>query len=129
VVADIIDVVRTLTTDPENRVPHLAFQPDALSNIPILPMEEVETAYYLRLLATDKPGVLAEVTRILGESGISIEAILQKEALPDAVEVPIIILTHSIRERQMNSAIRQIEALNTIHGKITRIRLEHLNCD
>ena len=129
VVADIIDVVRTLTTDPENRVPHLAFQPDALSNIPILPVEEVQTAYYLRMLATDKPGVLAEVTRILGESGISIEAILQKEPLPDAIEVPIIILSHSIRERQMNAAIRQIEALDTIHGKITRIRLEHLNCD
>jgi homoserine dehydrogenase len=129
VVADIIDVVRTLTVDPENRVPHLAFQPDALSDIPILPMDEVRTAYYLRMLATDKPGVLAEVTRILGESGISIEAILQKEPLPDAVEVPIIILTHSIAERQMNAAIRQIEALDTIHGKITRIRLEHLNCD
>ena len=128
-VADIIDVVRTLTTDPENRVPHLAFQPDALSNTPILPMEEVQTAYYLRLLATDKPGVLAEVTRILGESGISIEAILQKEPLSGAIEVPIIILTHSIRERQMNTAIRQIEALDTIHGNIKRIRLEHLNCD
>jgi homoserine dehydrogenase len=129
VVADIIDVVRTLTTDPENRVPHLAFQPDALSNTPILPMEEVQTAYYLRMLATDKPGVLADVTRILGEAGISIEAILQKEPQPDAVEVPIIILTHSIRERQMNDAIRRIEALGTIHGRITRIRLEHLNCD
>jgi len=129
VVADIIDVVRTLTTDPENRVPHLAFQPDALSNTPILSMEEVQTAYYLRLLATDKPGVLADITRILGESGISIEAILQKEPLPDAVEVPIIILTHSIRERQMNDAIRRIEELETIHGRINRIRLEHLNCD
>jgi homoserine dehydrogenase len=129
VVADIIDVVRTLTTDPGNRVPHLAFQPDALANTPILPMEEVQTAYYLRMLATDKPGVLADVTRILGEAGISIEAILQKEPQPDALEVPIIILTHSIRERQMNDAIRRIEALDTIHGRITRIRLEHLNCD
>jgi homoserine dehydrogenase len=129
VVADIIDVVRTLTTDPENRVPHLAFQPDALSNIPIVPMEEVQTAYYLRMLATDKPGVLADVTRILGEAGISIEAILQKEPQPSAVEVPIIILTHSIRERQMNDAIRRIEALDTVHGRITRIRLEHLSRD
>jgi homoserine dehydrogenase len=129
VVADIIDVVRTLTTDPENRVPHLAFQPDALSNTPILPMEEVQTAYYLRMLATDKPGVLADITRILGEAGISIEAILQKESQPEVAEVPIIILTHSIRERQMNDAIRRIEALETIHGCITRIRLEHLNCD
>jgi len=97
--------------------------------MPILAMEEVVTAYYLRLLATDKPGVLAEVTRILGELDISIEAILQKEPLPGAIEVPIIILTHAIRERQMNAAIRQIEALATIHGRITRIRLEHLNCD
>ncbi len=81
VVADVIDVVRALTTDPENRVPHLAFQPDALSDIDILPMEEVETAYYLRLKVVDKPGVLAEVTRILGDAGISIEAILQKRVM------------------------------------------------
>ena len=82
VVADLVDVVRVLTSDPENRVPHLAFQPGALSDIPILPMAEVQTAYYLRMQADDRPGVLADVTRILGDAGISIEAIIQKEPLP-----------------------------------------------
>jgi len=126
VVGDIVDVTRTLTSDPENRVPHLAFQPDALSDLPILPMEEVETAYYLRLQAKDKPGVLADVTRILGDSGISIEAILQKEPVGDA-EATIIMLTHTVVEGQMNKAIKAIEALDTITGEVTRIRLEHLN--
>ena len=129
VVADIIDVTRTLTVDPGNRVPHLAFQPHALSDVPIMDMEEVETAYYLRLLATDKPGVLADVTRILGDSGISIEAILQKEPMAGVDEVPIIMLTHTVGEQYMNAAIEQIETLETIHGKVTRIRLEHLDCD
>ncbi|MEN8106460.1 MAG: homoserine dehydrogenase [Pseudomonadota bacterium] len=129
VVADIIDVVRTLTADPGNRVPHLAFQPHALSDAPILAMDDVETACYLRMLATDKPGVLSEVTRILGDSAISIEAILQKEPADGVDEVPIIMLTHTVREQQMNAAISQIEALETIHGKVTRIRLEHLDCD
>jgi homoserine dehydrogenase len=126
VVADIIDVVRTLTVDPGNRVPHLAFQADALSDLPVLPMEQVETAYYLRMLAVDRPGVLAEVTRILGDLDISIEAILQKEPAPGAVDVPIIMLTHAVREWQMNAAIAQIEALDTIQGKVIRVRLEHL---
>ena len=129
VVADIVDVVRTLTADPENRVPHLAFQPQALSDVPILTMDDVETAYYLRMLATDKPGVLSDVTRILGDAGISIEAILQKEPAAGAAEVPIIMLTHTVRERQMNAAIGQIESLDSIHGSVTRIRLEHLDCD
>ena len=129
VVADIIDVTRTLTVDPGNRVPHLAFQPHALSDVPIMDMEEVETAYYLRLLATDKPGVLADVTRILGDSGLCIEAILQKEPMAGVDEVPIIMLTHTVGEQYMNAAIEQIETLETIHGKVTRIRLEHLDCD
>lgn len=129
VVADIVDVVRTLTADPENRVPHLAFQPHALSDLKILGMDDVETAYYLRMQASDKPGVLAEVTRILGDSGISIEAILQKEPAPGAAEASIILLTHVVQERQMNAAIGKIEALEAIHGKLTRIRLEHLDCD
>ena len=127
VVADIIDVTRVLTADPENRVPHLAFQPDALSDLPILPMEEVETAYYLRLCAQDRPGVLAEVTRILGDLSISIEAILQKEPESEGSQVPIIMLTHRVREGQMNEAIARIEALDAIKGSVTRIRLEHLN--
>lgn len=127
VVADLVDVVRTLTSDPENRVPHLAFQADALVDLPILPMEEVETAYYLRMQAQDRPGVLAEVTRILGDLQISIEAILQKEPAPGASDVPIIMLTHRVRERQMNEAIRRIEGLKAIFGPITRIRLETLS--
>ena len=127
VVADLVDVTRTLTVDPGNRVPHLAFQPDALSDMRILPMEDVETAYYLRMQAGDRPGVLAEVTSILGELTISIEAILQKEPAPGALDVPIIMLTHKVRERQMNEAILRIEALDSIIGKITRIRMETLD--
>ena len=129
VVADIIDVVRTLTADPENRVPHLAFQPDALSDLPVLPMTEVETTYYLRLQAVDRPGVLADVTRILADRRISIEAILQKEPPPGASDVPIILLTHRVREQRMNEAIAAIEALGNIRAPVMRIRLEHLNSD
>ena len=129
VVADIVDVVRTLTSDPNNRVPHLAFQPDQLSSLPVLPMEEVETAYYLRLQAQDKPGVLADVTRILAEGGISIEAILQKEPREGENTVPVIILTQRVLEKHMNQAIAQIEALPSIGSKIMRIRLERLNRD
>jgi len=129
VVADIVDLVRTLTADPENRVPHLAFQPNALADIPVLAMEEVETAYYLRMQVTDKPGVMANVASVLGDAGISIEAILQKEPAPGAGQASIILLTHVVQEKQMNTAIRQIEALDTIHGDIMRIRLEHLDCD
>jgi homoserine dehydrogenase len=128
VVADIIDVARTLTADPENRVPHLAFQPDSISDIPILTMADVETAYYLRMQVTDKPGVMADVTRIIGDAGISIEAILQKEPAPDVDKASIILLTHVVRESQMNASIEKIEALDSIHGRVTRIRLEHLNC-
>jgi len=91
-------------------------------------MADVETAYYLRMQVTDRPGVMADVTRILGDAGISIEAILQKEPAPDADKASIIILTHVVREQQMNQAIAKIEALDSIHGKVTRIRLEHLNC-
>jgi homoserine dehydrogenase len=129
VVADLVDVVRTLTVDPTNRVPHLAFQPDQLSALPILPMEAVETACYLRLQAQDKPGVLADVTRILADRGISIEAILQKEPRAGENTVPIIILTQRVLEKHMNQAIAQIEALSSIEGKVMRIRLEHLNND
>ena len=127
VVADLVDVVRALTSDPENRVPHLAFQADALSDIAILPMAEVETAYYLRLEAEDSPGVLAEVAHILGKAGISIEAIVQKEQAPEAAYVPVILLTHVVKEGKMNRAIQSIEALDSIGGPVTRIRVEYLN--
>lgn len=127
VVADIVDVTRTLTADPEHRVPHLAFQPDALSDQPVLTMDEVETAYYLRMLAKDQPGVLADVTRILGERGISIEAVLQKEPAVEAEQVPVILLTRKVKEKEMNTALAQIEKLDGILGKVTRIRMESLN--
>lgn len=127
VVADLVDVTRVLTADPENRVPHLAFQSDALADVDILPMGKVETAYYLRMQAADRPGVLAEVTRILGDLGISIEAILQKEPVSGADTVPIIMITHRILEQQMNDAIGKIEALDTIQGEVIRIRLETLD--
>ncbi|MBS1220488.1 MAG: homoserine dehydrogenase [Proteobacteria bacterium] len=129
VVADIVDVVRTLTADPDNRVPHLAFQPDALSDLPVLPMESVETACYLRLQALDRPGVLAEVTRILADRDISIEALLQKEPAPGASDVPIILLTYEVQEQRMNDAIAAIEALDSIRAPVMRIRLEHLGLD
>ena len=127
VVADVIDVVRALTTDPENRVPHLAFQPDSMSDLTVLDMEDVSTAYYLRMQAVDRPGVLSAVTTILGNLGISIEAIIQKEPEPGASHVPIIMLTQRVPERNMNAAIGQIEALDTIDGSLHRIRVEALD--
>ncbi|HOW61796.1 MAG TPA: homoserine dehydrogenase [Candidatus Contendobacter sp.] len=129
VVADIVDVVRTLTADPENRVPHLAFQADALSDLPVLPMASVETACYLRLQAQDRPGVLADVTRILADRDISIEALVQKEPAPGASDVPIILLTYEVQEQRMNDAIAAIEALDSIRAPVMRIRLEPLDSD
>ena len=126
VVADVIDVVRALTSDPENRVPHLAFQADALDDIPVLSSESFKTAYYLRLNAEDKPGVLADVTRILADHNISIDAIIQKEPLRDETAIPIILLTQVTLEKEMNAAIAKIEALTTVTGKVNRIRLETL---
>ncbi|MCU0734443.1 MAG: homoserine dehydrogenase [Methylotetracoccus sp.] len=127
VVADLVDVVRMLTSDPENRVPHLAFQPQSISDIPILAIEDVESAYYLRLNAEDRPGVLADIARILANQGISIEALIQKEPLAGESHLPIIMITHRVLERELNAAIRQIEALQTIKGPVNRIRLETLN--
>ncbi len=126
VVADIIDVVRVLTSDPENRVPHLAFQSDSLADIPVLNMEEVETAYYLRLSAEDKPGVLADITKILATHQISIEAIIQKEPVEGEASLPVIMLTQKTLEKEMNNAISEIENLQTVSGKVTRIRVETL---
>ena len=126
VVADRVDVVRALTSDPENRVPHLAFQPDALSNIPILSMDDVSTVYYLRIHVQDRPGVLADVTNIFANHNISIEAIIQKEPQTNIASVPIIILTHEVVEQNMNKAIAEIEKLEAVTNKIMRIRLETL---
>ncbi len=126
VVADIIDVVRALTSDPENRVPHLAFQADALHDVPVLPPEQFKTSYYLRLNAEDKPGVLADVTRILAQHHISIDSIIQLKPIDDCALVPVILLTQITLEQEMNAAIDEMEALPTISGKINRIRLETL---
>jgi len=126
VVADVIDVVRALTSDPENRVPHLAFQADSLHDIPVLTSDRFKTSYYLRLTAKDKLGVLADVTRILADHHISIEAIIQKEPLGDETAIPIIMLTQITLEKEMNAAIAEIEALQTVTGKVNRIRLETL---
>jgi homoserine dehydrogenase len=126
VVADVIDVVRALTSDPENRVPHLAFQADSLHDIPVLTSDRFKTSYYLRLTAKDKSGVLADVTRILADHHISIEAIIQKEPLGTETAIPIILLTQITLEKEMNAAIAEIEALQTVTGKVNRIRLETL---
>ncbi len=125
VVADLVDVVRALTVDPDNRVPHLAFQPDALHQTPICPMAAIESAYYLRMRAVDQPGVLADVTRILAAYQISIDAIRQQEAPPGAAMVPIVILTHRVRESAMLEACAQIGDLADIEGSITRYRVEN----
>ncbi|MEI6335867.1 MAG: homoserine dehydrogenase [Methylococcaceae bacterium] len=126
VVADVIDVVRALTSDPENRVPHLAFQADSLADIPVVTADRFKTSYYLRLTAEDKPGVLADVTRILADHHISIEAIIQKEPIGNETAIPIILLTQITLEKEMNAAIAEIEALQTVTGKVNRIRLETL---
>jgi len=126
VIADLVDVTRLATADPQNRVPHLAFQPDQLSDLPILPMEEVETACYLRMRALDKPGVLADVTRILADLNISIDAMIQKEPEEGEDQTDVVLLTHVAREKDINAAIHKIEALGSIHGKVTLIRMEAL---
>ncbi|HLO62329.1 MAG TPA: homoserine dehydrogenase [Azonexus sp.] len=126
VIADLVDVTRLATADAEHRVPHLAFQPDAMSSLPVLPMSEVETGYYLRLRVEDKPGVLADITRILADQGISIDALLQREPEEGEGETDIIILTHVCQESAADAAIAKIEGLSAQKGKVKRIRLEEL---
>lgn len=126
VVADLVDVVRALTSDPGNRVPHLAFQPDTLDNQPILDIADTETAYYVRLLVADEPGVLADVTRILADLGISIEAIMQLDRESETSTVPVVILTHVVKERAMNAALSRIGALSAVRAPVNRIRVEPL---
>jgi homoserine dehydrogenase len=126
VVADLVDIARALTIDPEHRVPYLAFHHDRLQALPILPDDAVESAFYLRLTALDRPGVLADVTRILGDLGISIEAILQKEPAPGASHVAVILLTHKVQARALRDAIARIEALPGIDGSVVSLHLDHL---
>lgn len=126
VIADLVDIVRTLTADPEHRVPHLAFQHRSLSDIPLKQSADFETACYLRMLAEDRPGVLAEVTRILGDAGISIEAMIQKEPENGSTEVPIIMLTRVCKEGAINDAMEKIAALESIREPVTRLRVDSL---
>ncbi|AQV94523.1 homoserine dehydrogenase [Cupriavidus necator] len=127
VIADLVDVTRLHTADPNHRVPHLAFQPDELSSVPVLPIEEINSSYYLRMRVADVTGVLAEITRILAEGGISIDAMLQKESREGEPQTDIIILTHITREKHVNAAIAKIEALPTVLSAVTRLRMEELN--
>lgn len=126
VIADLVDVTRMHTADPEHRVPHLAFQPDQISDLPVLPIGEVETSYYLRMRVLDRPGVLADITRILADREISIDAMIQKEPPEGEDQTDIILLTHRSIEKRVVDAIRAIEALATVRGKVVRIRLEDL---
>lgn len=128
VIADLVDIARLASADPDHRVPYLAFQPEAISaDLPILPMAEITTSYYLRLKVADKVGVLADLTRILADAGISIDAMLQKEPAEGEAEADIILLTHQTQEKNVDAAIKRMEALDSVSGSVTRIRLEQLS--
>lgn len=127
VVADLVDVARLIGADSQHRVPYLAFLPEQMIDLPILPIAAISSAYYLRLRVSDKPGVLADVTKILAERAISIDAMMQKEPAENETEANIVILTHVTIEQNMNNAIAAIEALSAITGKVTRIRMEELS--
>lgn len=126
VIADLVDIARLADADPVYRVPSLAYQTQSLADTPILPMSEIITSYYLRLRVSDQPGVLADITRILADASISIDAMLQKEPDEGETQTDIILLTHQTQEKNINAAIAAIEALNTVDGKVTRLRLEQL---
>jgi homoserine dehydrogenase len=126
VLADVIDVTRLMRAEPEERVPHLAFQPDALSDVEILPMGDVETSYYLRVRVKDQVGVLAEIARTLADAGISIDKMIQQGAGDLENETDIVILTHRTRERNFNAAIARLVELSTVRKDYTRIRREDL---
>jgi homoserine dehydrogenase len=126
VIADLVDITRLHTADAAHRVPHLAFQPDSMSDAVVLPMSEIVTSYYLRLRVADQAGVLAKVTGQLAEAGISIDAMLQREAGEGEKQTDLIILTHSVREGKMNEVLAQMQGLPTVLAPITRIRKEEL---
>jgi homoserine dehydrogenase len=127
VIADLVDIARLHTADPLNRVPHLAFQPDAMSSLQILPMDQVVTSYYLRLRVADEAGVLAKVAGIFAQAGISIDAVLQREAGEGESQTDLIILTHDCQEAKMNQALAEMQQLSAVLAPITRIRKEELN--
>ena len=126
VVADLVDVTRLITADPGHRVPHLAFQPDRLSDTRVLPIGEVDTSYYFRMRVLDRPGVLADITRILAQGSISIDAMVQKEPAQGQKQVDIVLLTHLALEKKVDAALAKIEKLKTVVGKVTKIRCEEL---
>jgi homoserine dehydrogenase len=127
VIADLVDVARLQTADPEHRVPHLAFQPGSMVNTAIMPMGEITTSYYLRLRVADVTGVLADITRILADNTISIDAMLQREAGDGENQTDLIMLTHETKEKNILAAIAKVEALKTVEGSVTKIRLENLS--
>ncbi len=127
VIADLVDITRLATADAEHRVPHLAFQPNAMTDIEILPMSEITTSYYLRMNVSDQPGVLADLTRILADATISIDAMMQKEPAEGETRTDIIFLTHQTQEKNVLAAIAKIEGLATVCGNVTKIRLENLS--
>ena len=127
VIADLVDVARLQTADPEHRVPHLAFQPGSMVNTTIMPMGEITTSYYLRLRVADVTGVLADITRILADNSISIDAMLQREAGDGENQTDLIMLTHETKEKNILAAIAKVEALKTVEGSVTKIRLENLS--
>ncbi|MES2238532.1 MAG: homoserine dehydrogenase [Rugosibacter sp.] len=126
VIADLVDVTRMHTADPEHRVPHLAFQPGAVQDTLVLPLSEIETSYYLRLRVEDKSGALADITRILADQTISIDAMIQREPNEGESQTDIIILTHVTVEKNIDAAIAKIEALPVIKKKVIRLRMEAL---
>lgn len=127
VIADIVDVARLVASGGSPRVPYLGFRPEAMADLGVLPMEDVQSAYYLRIQAFDHPGVLAKIASVLSEHGINIESIMQKESEFRDGRIPVIILTHTVLERQMNLAIEALESLSEIDGKVVRIRAENFN--
>lgn len=127
VIADLVDITRLATADSEHRVPHLAFQPNSIGNEVVLPMAEITTSYYLRLRVADEAGVLADVTRIMADLAISIDAMLQKESAEDENQTDIIMLTHQTQEKNVVAAIEKIEQLESVFGAVTKIRLEGLS--
>ncbi len=127
VIADLVDVTRLMTADPENRVPHLAFQPDAMQNLPILPISEITCSYYLRLCVADQAGVLAEITKILAAHSVSIDALIQKEAAEGESQTDLVMLTHATKEKNMLAAIQEMQSLRTVIGDVVKLRLENLS--
>ena len=127
VIADLVDVTRLMTADSENRVPHLAFQPDAMQNLPILPISEITSSYYLRLCVADQAGVLAEITKILASHSVSIDALIQKEAAEGETQTDLVMLTHATKDKNMLAAIQEMQSLRTVIGNVVKLRLENLS--